>query len=386
MPPGEINELEGLSFLEGLAEEYERQNGLAPFDLSHWDPSDQTVNLLLKELRLPQPLVAAPYIYSYYTGLQQQIIQRLGFTQAPRDCLFVHAGTNAMLLVIWWLKSLNVTRVMILCPAYFPVFYDSEIMDLPYVSLFMRRDRGRWELPREEITSVVGETLGRTAVWVTNPVYCTGNYLSESDVGFLDSLLAGGVTVVGDECLAVNGRELGRRLGHSERFLGIYSPHKSVSINAVKFAAVVFDARYEEFFDSWADVLAGGLSASSYTAILHFLSDNFPRFQTAFLCHTSAARENVMKIIADCGAPVETDVDALGHFITCYAPRVPGDKGNDREFLRELVSNTGAILIPGTRNHFSPGLGFSFRINLARECPQFYSALHRTIGYLADKT
>jgi len=386
MSPSEIYELEGLSFLEDLANEYERQNGLAPFDLSHWDPSDHTVNALLKDLRLPCPLVATPYIYSYYTGLQQQIIQRLGFPPATRDCLFVQAGTNAMLLAIWWLKSLNMTRIMILCPAYFPVFYDSEIMDLPHVSLFMRRDRGRWQLPRKEIMSVIREAPAGTAVWVTNPVYCTGNYLSESDVRFLDLLLSDGVTIVGDECLSINGHELGRRLGHSERFLGIYSPHKSVSINAVKFAAIVFDAKYEEFFDSWADVLAGSLSASSYTAILHFLGDNFSQFQAAFLRHTSTARENVVRIIRDRGIPVETDEDSLGHFMTCYAPRVHGDKGSDKEFLRELVSNTGAILIPGVRNHFSPDLGFSFRINLARECPQFYAAFHRTIEYLAGIT
>jgi aspartate/methionine/tyrosine aminotransferase len=275
------------------------------------------------------------------------------------------------------------TRVVILCPAYFPVFYDAQIMGLQHVSLFMRRAQGGWQLPREEMMAVVCEAPAGTAVWVTNPVYCTGNYLSESDVGFLDSLLADGVTVVGDECLSINGYELGRKLGHSERFLGIYSPHKSVSVNAVKFAAVVFDAKYEEFFDSWADVLAGGLSASSYTAILHFLGDNFPPYQASFLCYTSRVRENVVRIIRERGMHIETDEHSLGHFMTCYAPQVLGGKGNDKAFLRELVWNTGAILIPGLRNHFSPSLGFSFRINLARESPQFYSAFHRIIEYLA---
>jgi aspartate/methionine/tyrosine aminotransferase len=382
MSPGEINELEGLSFLEDLAEEYERENGSAPFDLSHWDPSDQTVSTLLKDLKLPRPLVAAHYIYSYYTGLQKQIIQRLGFPTATRDCLFVQAGTNAMLLATWWLRSLDIRRVLILCPAYFPIFYDSEIMDLHYVRLFMRRDQGQWQLPREEILAEVHETPAGTAVWVTNPVYCTGSYLSKSDAGFLDSLLTDGVTVIGDECLSINGRELGRRLSCSERFLGIYSPHKSVSINAVKFAVVVFDAKFNTFFDRWADVLAGGLSASTYTAMLHFLDDNFQSFQSSFLHHINTVRENVLKILSSRGGPVETDKHSLGHFMTCYAPRVPGDKGNDREFLREMVWNTGAILIPGLRNHFSPDLGFSFRINLARACPQFYSAFHRTIEYI----
>ncbi|HEX8456352.1 MAG TPA: hypothetical protein VF656_03440 [Pyrinomonadaceae bacterium] len=383
MPRSEIHELEGLSYLEDLAEEYESKSGSAPFDLSHWDPSNHAINALLKYLRLPVPPLAVPYIYSYYTGVQEQILQRLGF-QAARNCLLVHSGTNAMVIAVRWLKALRLRRVLILCPAYFPVFYASEMMDLGYERIYMRRDMGKWHLPQEEIAAYIHESPAETAVWVTNPVYCTGFYLSEFDVGFLNSLLERGVSIVADECLSKSGHELGRTLGWSERFLGLYSPHKSVCLNAVKFAAIVSAPQYEEFFDSWVDVLAGGLGASSYSALIHFLDDNFSHFQSAFFQHIEETRKDVLELINRQATLIETDESSVGHFMTCYAPKVPGIWGDDKQFLRQLISNTGAILIPGTRNHFNPDIGFNFRINLARGCPQFYASLYRTIEYLSD--
>lgn len=382
MVVSKIYEVEGLSYLEDIAEEYEEQNGTAPFNVSHWDPSDHTTNILLKYLRLPPPPLASPYIYSYYTGVQQQVIERLGFQAESRNCLLVHAGTNAMLLAIWWLKALNMDRVLILCPAYFPVFYDAEIMDLSYQRIYMQRDQSGWYLPQQEIMDYVLEAPSKTAVWVTNPIYCTGVYLSESDIRFLDLLLEKGVTIIADECLSKNDRELCRKLGNYERFLGIYSPHKSICLNAIKFAVITFDTRYEEFFDSWADVLAGGLSASSYSAIFHFLGDNFSHYQSVFLQHIEPVRDKVLEIMHRWAISIDADKNALGHFMTCYVPKVPAKLGADKQFLRQLVSHTGAILIPGIRNHFNPDMGFNFRINLARGCPQFYASLHRIINYL----
>jgi aspartate/methionine/tyrosine aminotransferase len=385
MPLNAMREIEGLSYLEELAEEYEDQNGSAPFNLSHWDPSDQTVKALLKHLRLPPLPSGIPYIYSYVEG-KQEVLRRLGFHLTTRRCGFVQAGTTAMLLAVWWLKALGIDRVLILCPTYFPVFYDCEVMNLNCTPIYMRREGRRWFLPRDELVAAVRESPSKTSLWVTNPVFCTGSYLHEPDVALLDSLLAEGAAVVADECLAMNGREMGGSLGRHGRFLGLYSPHKAVSINSAKFAAAVFDTEYEDFFDGWADVLAGGLSASSYSSILHFLGDNYSEFQSAFTAHVEAARERVVKVLRDHGDSFDTDETSTGHFMTCYAAKLAGDLGDDKQFLRRLVFDTGAILIPGVRNHFSRGICFNFRINLARECPQFYSALHRTVRHLTSMT
>jgi hypothetical protein len=79
---------------------------------------------------------------------------------------------------------------------------------------------------------------------------------------------------------------------------------------------------------------------------------------------------------------METDERSMGHYIMCYVPEVRGRYGEDEKFMRDLIWSTGATLVAGIRSHMDPDLGFSFRINLARECPQFYSAFHRIISYL----
>lgn len=382
MPSRGIQEIEGLYLLEDLAEEYESQNGLTPFNLSHWDPSEQTTHLILQHLRLPPPPIGVPYIYSYPEG-KEEILRRLGFGSGERRCWFFNAGTTAVLLGAWWLKAQAIRRAVILGPTYFPIFHVCDAMQLPYVCLYMKRVHGRWRLPREEIVSAVKEAPDEMALWVTNPVFSTGCYLSESDAAFLASMLSEGVTVVADECLSVNERELSRILGGFEQFLGLYSPHKALSINSTKFAAMAYDRKYEDFFDGWTDVLAGPLASSTYSAILHFLGENFSDVQRAFFARMDAVREEVVEIIRGYTDFIEIDEDSLGNFLTCYARGVPGHNGHDEPFLRDLIWNTGVTLIPGVRSRMDPELGFSFRINLARACPQFYAALRRIAAYLA---
>lgn len=377
----QIGELDGLGYLDQLAQEYQSKYGIGPFDVSHWDPSDQTIQSLLKHLKLPASPLPIPYIYSD-PDRKPRILERLGFNSGNQTCSFVQSGTNATVLAAWWLRSLGIKRVLVLCPAYFSVFYSFEMVGITGRRLYLHREKGNWRFPTEEILGELKDNPGLTAVWVTNPVYCTGNYCSETDVAFLNLLLRLGAAVVTDECLCLNGREIGGRLAWSDRFVGVYSPHKSVSINAVKFAAIVATAQHEKFFDRWSDVVVGNLTASSYSAISHFSDgENFSDFLAEFVNHIDSARKTVVQIINNARS-VETDSNSIGHYISCYASDVPASRGRDSEFLRELVWETGAVVTPGTNNHFPAEVGFSFRINLARACPQFFSALHRTIRFL----
>jgi aspartate/methionine/tyrosine aminotransferase len=383
MLPTGVSELEGLSYLEGLAEEYRSRSGAAPFNLSLWDPSEFMMNSLLKFLRLPVSPLPIPYIYSDEES-KQQVLERLGFVQSRRICAFVQAGTNAGLLAAVWLKALNFKRTLVLCPAYFSIFYALEILNVPHQSIYMARKKGNWYLPHEKIEGAIGKKPSQTAIWLTNPVYCTGNYRSASDIEFLKMLLHRGVTVIADECLCINGRELGRELAWSDKFVGIYSPHKSVSVNAVKFATVVADESHERFFDHWTDVIVGSLTASNYSAISHFIGENFPRFLRAFIEHTDRSRDEVMERIRRFHPLIETDDNAVGHYITCYAPQVTGDEAEGKKILQGLMSETGALVIPGAVNHFPRDIGFNFRINLARAGPQFFAAFQRTLNYLTS--
>lgn len=378
-----VHELEDLSDLEAIAEDYEAQYGAPPFDVSHWNPSNETLHALLKYLRIPSSSVVGPYIYSQdLDSERRKVVERLGFSSKEMECLVVPTGTSATPFAVWWMKACCVKRTIVLCPAYFPVFYACEMVDLPFVPIYLRRHAGGWELPVADIEAALGGSRSNVGLWVTNPIYSTGSPLQLRDVQFVDSLLAQGVFVVADECLSPSGRELGRRLNHKRRFLGIYSPHKSVSINAIKFAAMIFDSSYLDFFGDWADILIGGLGVSTYLALSHFLGDNFVKFQSAFASRIGDARQLVSEMVREHAPAVELDTQSEGYFVTCYAPHLPA-RPSLSSFLRPLVFETGAILIPGARNHFGPDIGFNFRINLARACPEFFAALRRILNYLS---
>lgn len=383
LPP--ISELERLDYLEDLGGEYERITGTPPFELSHWDPSDETIDLLTQYLSLPPPPLAAPYIYPYYVGVREEILAKLGLIDQKRRCLFSPAGTSALNLALCWLKSLNVERLLVLCPTYFPIFYAAAMLGIPFTKVNLeRKSNGVWCLPQGLIDYYLTHDSSRTAIWITNPVYSTGVYYQQDDVKFLDSLLTRGNQIVVDECLAINGMELSRKLSSSDGLLGIYSPHKSICVNAIKFAAIVYNKNFDLFFNHWTDVVSGGLGASNHSAIFHFLDENFAKYQRKFFHHIDAVRKQVESTISEQFAMVHIDQNVLGHFMMLYLPHLPGVLGNDKNFLRDLVWASGAIMIPGIRNHFDSELGFCFRVNLARKNPQFFGALFRVCKYLSD--
>jgi hypothetical protein len=382
MPLAEIREIEGLYLVEDLSEEYESQFGFSPFNLSHWDPSSDTTDLLLRDLRLPAPTIAIPYLYSFPDG-PEEILRRLGFVNSGKHCAFTNSGTIAVLLGVWWLKARRIAHTLLLGPSYFPVFHLCDALNLPHRVCHMAREKGLWTLPREEIVSFIEVNPKAKALWITNPIFSTGCYLADPDISFLKELLDVGVTVVADECLALNGYELSKTLGECDQFVGLYSPHKAVSINSTKFAAIVFDKRYQEFFHCWTDILAGPLASSTHSAMVHFLGQNFSHFQTIYSDYLETVRLEVFQIVGRYPDVIETDHQSIGNFITCYVHKIPGSNGNSEEFLRDLFWHTGACLIPAVRSHMNPALGFSFRVNLARACPQFYSAMSRVAEYLA---
>jgi aspartate/methionine/tyrosine aminotransferase len=383
MPLADIPELNALSFREKLSDKYQRKYGSPPFDLSHWDPSNETLKNLIPHLELPQSSWIMPYIFSYdLDDLNEKLIERFTLTNREQEFLVVPTGTSAIAFATWWLKCLEIEHVVILCPAYFSSFYSCDVMGLPYSKIYLRRESKRWHFPYEEIEAAVKKNA-KTALWVTNPIYATGVYLDQEKISFLNSLLKIGITVLVDECHSINGKEITPKLIPSDHLLSLFSPHKSVCINAAKFAAIVFDRKYKRFFADWTDVLIGGLSTANYTAILHFLSPNFLEFQNAFDTHIHRAREEVRDVVRKLSGAIEIDDKPLGYLMSCYAPNISAI-GNCEEILEDIIFNSGATMIPGTRNHFDPKIGFNFRINLARYCPQFSSSFRRAAAYIAS--
>jgi aspartate/methionine/tyrosine aminotransferase len=368
-----LPEIECIEMLEDIEDSYAKRFGAAPFNISHWDSSSEFEKEMLGHLDMPALDSVTSYRFSYQITEPDPVIIKLGGVARLHRGLFTPSTTTSILCVLNWLKSQHKERIFVMCPSYFSLTHACRRFGLALSRAYLKRKNGGFTLPQAD-SSIWREP---SVLWITNPVYGAGVYLSSADILFIGDLLKSGWTVVADECLALLGKELIRTLGEHKNFVSIYSPHKSVCVNGIKFSVVLFNRKHLKFMERWADVWYGGLGCSSSLAIIHFLSANFDSYQSSFL--QSIARQR--KIVDQLGRKpfVETDAEAKGHFVSYYFPALSSRLGNSRLFLEKLVNSTGGSVISGNRSRFDRECGFSFRVNLARSGPRFRPTLARII-------
>jgi aspartate/methionine/tyrosine aminotransferase len=374
----EIPEIRLIDQIDDLGKRYKSLHDRAPVNVSHWDPSAETIQALRSSLEVRNWADPVRYRYSYLVDRKDQILKKIGVTSpAEVSALIYENGSTSVAAVANWLALSNIREVTLLRPCYFAIPYNLRRFGIRVRDHFVPRVAGAYHFPKD---LRFGE---RDALWLTNPVYNTGAYLRDV-IDELTQFANTGVIVVADETLSLLPSTLIDALAGYPNVIGIYTPHKSLCINALKFSAVVCRSRHEDAFEHWADVISGGLSLSSAAAICHFLSDNFYAYQAAFLHHIECARNWLFCTLAIADSRVTTDVGSRGHFLSVYWPRVPAERGDDLSFVGEMMEATGAALIPGNRSGFDPALGFSYRINLAQDSPQFRAAIARQVQYLTD--
>ncbi|WP_342724156.1 hypothetical protein AAFG07_34540 [Bradyrhizobium sp. B097] len=367
-----------LDELNDLVEEYARNHRREPTDVSHWDPSPEFVQTVRAALPFPKTMDPIPYRYSYHLLTKSAVLRKLGLDSNEVGALFTENGSESISSVSNALKLTGVTDVHILDPSYFTTHHNLSRLGIRV----HRTTRARLD-----------DTLGALrnlpptpdhAIWVTDPIYNTGVYLPEE---FIDALVVKaneGTKVVVDETLSIFPGRLAKAMGPSHQFFGIYTPHKAICVNGMKFSIVVFRKALESSFEDWADVLSGGLGISSLAAVEHFLSDDYDQYRKAFLEAIDPVRKWHTELVASFGHRVALDKSSTGHFATVYFRNISASLGTSIDFLRSVIEHTGTFFIPGNRSGFSPDLGFCFRINLSRDSLQFRGALQRLYRHLAN--
>lgn len=371
-----IDEVEQIERIERLERRYASEFGQPPFNVSHWDPSEDFARKLLPSLVFDTRGDALNYIYSYTTDLHVPVLRKLGFDPEKKRCLFTPSGTASMLCAVNWLHLSGVRLLTGWGPLYFPMLYQSRLCGLSTEVRYLARKDGQYQAP-----TTPAERREAAGLWVTNPAYCAGVRLSEGAVECIRSMLADGCKVVADESLVTAGGEIGPELADAQDFVAIYAPHKGISVNGLKFSVVIFDREHEALFDQWADVLYGPLNLGCIAAVKHYLSENFTAYDATFRGEIAKALSFVRRACLPNGP--ELDLDPTGHFISIYCSWLDAQRGEDVAFLWDLTRETGTSVLPGTRNYFDPSFGFCFRINLARDGAQFRAGIERLCRFLA---
>ena len=355
---------------------YRERHGRFPVNVSHWDPSPTFSAKLKRLLPITRAEELVDYRYSYMVPYKEQIARKLGFDELAVASLITENGSMSIVAIANWLAGQGIRAVRLLCPAYFVTKYSLRRVGIEVNELHLERIAGRYRWPPDL-------TLARDeALWITNPVYNTGCYSLEDHVAHVAALANDGVIVVLDEALAFTPTRFAKTCGGHRGFVGLYTPHKSICLNSFKFSVLMFHPDFDDFFDDWADVLFGGLSASALAATSHFVSSAYDNYRDAFISLVENARAWHMQIVEAHGGRVQIDPDTKGHFLSIYLPTLDPDLGASVPFISDAIEKTGAAFIPGSRSGFGQNVGFCFRINLAQDSPQFRGALMRLYNYL----
>lgn len=354
--------------LELAEADYETAHGVAPYNVSSWDPDPSFVGTLGIKPTLRVPSSPFEYVFSYRmpTTFKNDIGSKLGYA-VPRAVLLTPSGTAANLVVLNLLRQLGKTRLWIVLPAYFQIPIVAQEIGFEVICKHAQLDVGGWRLP--EMPDLTPTT---DALWVTHPIYGVGDSFKTESVNAFSKFMAAGGLVVADECLCPARMELGRQLGSVSGFIGTHSPHKLVCMNGVKLGAVVADSVHREALEYLSDVWAGPLTRMSISDAEHFLSANFDQMELA-ICTKLAHSEKALRAI--CERFGCTLLGTAGPYRSVRVNGVSRRLEMSLEYVSRLIQATGTSFIPSYVNLGSEDAPFSFRVNLTRHSIPMEAAL-----------
>lgn len=375
-----FSRLIALNNIVNLERQYAIEYGIRPLNVSNWTVSNEFRNYMISNMRTPTTGNNVDYIYTHSMSriINEDVRYKLGVKSInDTAAVFTHNNTISIINVINYLKLNKYNNICIIDPSYFSIEDALNSFQIKHDHLSIIWESNRFKLPIDKIL-----LNNYDAVWITSPIYSTGVYLSPNDIDNLSDLMNENILVITDESFALNGYELARHLDIGDKFIGIYSPHKSISMNGFKFSTIVCSDTHKNFFEQWSDVFCGNLHPSCYNAIFHFLSNDYECCLRAFDEFISRSKVEIHDALND-AKTISIDPHSLGSLITLYCNSIPEHDWTSLDFMKRLIYTTHSSLYPSYLNRFNMDMfGPCFRINLALNSANFHSSLCRIIRYL----
>lgn len=358
--PTRIEALSRLDDLEAIADEFVKKAGYEPELLSHWDPKlefqMEIEGWLTRGDINPSPV---PYTYSSYLDLNTRALKSKLHEDEGRRLIVTSSGTASIATIITFMRSLGVEAMHVVTPAYFAIEALCGNLGMSVSYTPVHRSAGRYHLP------TLPDVATAAAVWLTMPIFGTSCYVDAAEVGGWIDTLPSDTMVIVDESLAYVDRGCLTATKSLDRVVRISTPNKALCINGEKASFVSAAASFIDGLNDWSECLAGGIGASGLHALRFFQSRAFDaaivhsrKLQTA-----SAARLDT--VLLGLGA-WERDKETDGHFVMLYWPSIPMARLHERDLLMRFMTETGASIIPASRNRHPDAYGLSFRVNLLR--------------------
>lgn len=378
-----IDDIYMMDEIFSIEQKVSKKYGIPIYNVSHWDSSKDFQAEMNRVLKMPCQSLPWDYYYTYSLSKEDrnQVLENLGLpcnTLSKNMGLLLQSSTISIVNIINLLKHYKKKKLCILEPAYFSVAHCCNMFSLDYSTEYITFRNGRAYIPLDKI--LVG---GYDCIWITSPIFCTGIYYNDDEISKIKLLQQKDITIILDESLSLPGKELVRALPITQKTFAIYSPHKAISMNGVKFSVIVCNKCYEDFLEQWVDVFSGALAGSNRDAIFHYISSNYVNdCYNTYINYINKSRM-IIKNVIDKYPVAQTMTDAYGHYMNIFIDKVI-KKSEILPLLEELISACQASFIPGCLNGFDPDAEFCFRVNLTQKTKQLEFDTDKILSFFND--
>lgn len=350
-----------------------------PVNLSYWNSGSDYKKKLSAVIKLSGKSDLFDYQYYFPKSIEKDIARKLGFSDEAYEKSFfapLSQSTLSIATMAIFLKKHN-QKVGIIEPVYFSVQDCFDDLSVPYQLFGDYMEKINSTFDAEELLQ-----SDCTAFWFTSPVNSCSIYFTEKVTKGIQKLLDAGKMVILDESLSVNGFELSRVFGAQENLLYIYSPHKALGLQGIKFSYIVVHKKYYDDIDSLEDIYGGSLNYSCQEGAEHFVSENFDECLNVY---SSFWKENLLKVkalVKDYDF-VRIPPETFGHYAMIFIDQ-PVDDKNFLEAMKQLMKDTGYFVYPGIMQGFKAEKGFCFRVNMLLNTGDIEKGLKAVLDYIKN--
>lgn len=373
-----IPHLEELKEIRQFEQNVLKDTNIPVIDISHWNSGNLYKDSIFSQYIMDTSLDASDYHYSYEynSDIKHRVLRQLmGSSKNNFDCVFIQNATSAICCIADYLKKHEYHKICILEPAYFSAYACLASFGLNVCKEALILDgSGNIKIPYDNIIQKKYDVI-----WITLPIFSTGIYFSENQIAYIDKLRQRGILLVVDESAASPRCSLMPRLCSDENIISIFSPHKYLALNSIKFAAIICTPIVRRYFEDWIDVFIGALPISACIAIKHYLS---PNYNLCLSIHDNYVNSNVQLIQKLCTAfPDNYYNGTASNYITICNKTIPFINSLDDIDMYDIMRKTHVSFTPGYINGFSKDWGFCYRINLTLDPHTLQISLGKLFDY-----
>ena len=347
-----------------------------PINLSYWNSGSDYKKKLSAVIKLSGKSDLFDYQYYFPKSIEKDIARKLGFSDQAYENFFfapLSQSTLSIATMAIFLKKHN-QKVGIIEPVYFSVKICFDDFSIPYQLFGDYMENINSTFDAEKLLQ-----SGCTAFWFTPPVNSGSIYFTEKVTKGIQKLLDAGKMVILDESLCANGFELSRLFGAQENLLYIYSPHKALGLQGIKFSCIAAHKKYYDDIDSLKDIYGGSLNYSCQEGAEHFVSKNFDECMKAYTDFWQNNLSLVKGIVKNYDF-ARILPETFGPYALVLSDRYVDDE-NFVAAMKQLMKKTGYFVYPGSMYGFHSEKSICFRVNMLLNTGDIEKGLVEVLEY-----